>query len=75
MELRTRFTVAGSQQRLRFLMLVEILHTVRISIRSHFLATEPFLSAHSRRFNARRNDIDRVRDGLRVAKEGCPCDP
>ena len=25
------------------LMLVEILHTVRISIRSHFLVTEPFL--------------------------------
>jgi len=27
------------------------------------------LSAHNRRFNARRNDIDRVRDGLRVASE------
>ena len=27
------------------------------------------LSAHSRRFNARRNDIDRVRDGIRVAGE------
>jgi hypothetical protein len=27
------------------------------------------LSAHNRRFNARRNDIDRVRDGLRVAAE------
>lgn len=27
------------------------------------------LSAHNRRFNARRNDVDRVRDGLRVASE------
>jgi hypothetical protein len=27
------------------------------------------LSAHNRRFNARQNDIDRVRDGLRVAAE------
>ncbi len=27
------------------------------------------LSAHNRRFNACRNDIDRVRDGLRVASE------
>jgi len=27
------------------------------------------LSAHNRRFNARRDDIDRVRDGLRVAAE------
>jgi hypothetical protein len=27
------------------------------------------LSAHNRRFNARRNDIDRIRDGLRVAVE------
>lgn len=27
------------------------------------------LSAHNRRFNARREDIDRVRDGLRVASE------
>jgi hypothetical protein len=27
------------------------------------------LSAHNRRFNARRDDIDRVRDGLRVASE------
>jgi hypothetical protein len=27
------------------------------------------LSAHNRRFNARRDDIDRVRDGLRVAVE------
>jgi hypothetical protein len=27
------------------------------------------LSAHNRRFNARQNDIDRVRDGLRVASE------
>ncbi len=27
------------------------------------------LSAHNRRFNARANDIDRVRDGLRVAAE------
>jgi hypothetical protein len=27
------------------------------------------LSAHNRRFNARKNDIDRVRDGLRVACE------
>lgn len=27
------------------------------------------LSAHSRRFNARKNDIDRIRDGLRVAGE------
>jgi hypothetical protein len=31
------------EQLLVALMLVEILHTVRISIRSHFLATEPFL--------------------------------
>jgi len=30
-------------QLLVVLMLVEILHTVRISIRSHFLVTEPFL--------------------------------
>jgi hypothetical protein len=27
------------------------------------------LSAHNRRFNALRNDIDRVRDGLRIASE------
>jgi len=27
------------------------------------------LSAHNRRFNARKDDIDRVRDGLRVASE------
>jgi len=27
------------------------------------------LSAHNRRFNARQNDIDRVRDGLRIAAE------
>jgi hypothetical protein len=27
------------------------------------------LSAHNRRFNARKEDIDRVRDGLRVAVE------
>jgi hypothetical protein len=27
------------------------------------------LSAHNRRFNARRDDIDRIRDGLRVASE------
>ncbi len=27
------------------------------------------LSAHNRRFNARRDDIDRVRDGLRIAAE------
>lgn len=27
------------------------------------------LSAHNRRFNARKNDIDRIRDGLRVACE------
>jgi hypothetical protein len=27
------------------------------------------LSAHNRRFNAGRNDIDRVRDGIRVAAE------
>lgn len=27
------------------------------------------LSAHNRRFNARKNDIDRVRDGLRIAAE------
>jgi hypothetical protein len=27
------------------------------------------LSAHNRRFNARRDDIDRVRDGLRIATE------
>jgi hypothetical protein len=27
------------------------------------------LSAHNRRFNARRNDVDRVRDGLRIATE------
>ncbi len=30
-------------QLLVVLMLVEILHTVRISIRSHYLVTEPFL--------------------------------
>jgi hypothetical protein len=27
------------------------------------------LSAHNRRFNARKDDIDRIRDGLRVAVE------
>jgi len=27
------------------------------------------LSAHNRKFNAKRNDIDRIRDGLRVASE------
>ena len=27
------------------------------------------LSAHNRRFNARKEDIDRVRDGLRVIVE------
>jgi hypothetical protein len=27
------------------------------------------LSAHNRRYNARRDDLDRVRDGLRVAAE------
>jgi hypothetical protein len=27
------------------------------------------LSAHNRRFNARKDDVDRVRDGLRIAAE------
>ncbi|MGH9713175.1 MAG: phosphate-starvation-inducible PsiE family protein [Candidatus Acidiferrales bacterium] len=36
-------TLAVLNQLLVVLMLVEILHTVRISIRSHFLVTEPFL--------------------------------
>jgi len=44
----TRWTVAAQTLRvlnelLIVLMLVEILHTVRISIRSHVLVTEPFL--------------------------------
>jgi uncharacterized membrane protein (DUF373 family) len=44
----THWTVATEtlrvlDQLLMVLMLVEILHTVRISIRSHFLVTEPFL--------------------------------
>ncbi len=43
-----RWTIATEtlrvlDQLLVVLMLVEILHTVRISIRSHFLVTEPFL--------------------------------
>jgi len=36
-------TLLVLDQLLVVLMLVEILHTVRISIRSHFLVTEPFL--------------------------------
>jgi ABC-type anion transport system duplicated permease subunit len=36
-------TLRVLDQLLVVLMLVEILHTVRISIRSHFLVTEPFL--------------------------------
>ena len=36
-------TLAVLDQLLVVLMLVEILHTVRISIRSHYLVTEPFL--------------------------------
>lgn len=36
-------TLQVLDQLLVVLMLVEILHTVRISIRSHFLVTEPFL--------------------------------
>ncbi len=36
-------TLAVLNQLLIVLMLVEILHTVRVSIRSHFLVTEPFL--------------------------------
>ena len=36
-------TLRVLNQLLIVLMLVEILHTVRISIRSHFLVTEPFL--------------------------------
>ena len=36
-------TLGVLNQLLIVLMLVEILHTVRISIRSHFLVTEPFL--------------------------------
>jgi hypothetical protein len=36
-------TLRVLDQLLIVLMLVEILHTVRISIRSHFLVTEPFL--------------------------------
>jgi uncharacterized membrane protein (DUF373 family) len=36
-------TLGVLNQMLIVLMLVEILHTVRISIRSHFLVTEPFL--------------------------------
>jgi len=36
-------TLEVLDQLLVVLMLVEILHTVRISIRSHFLVTEPFL--------------------------------
>jgi hypothetical protein len=36
-------TLRVFNQLLVVLMLVEILHTVRISIRSHFLVTEPFL--------------------------------
>ena len=36
-------TLVVLDQLLVVLMLVEILHTVRISIRSHFLVTEPFL--------------------------------
>jgi len=36
-------TLKVLDQLLVVLMLVEILHTVRISIRSHFLVTEPFL--------------------------------
>jgi len=35
--------LAVLDQLLVVLMLVEILHTVRISIRSHYLVTEPFL--------------------------------
>jgi hypothetical protein len=43
-----RWTIAAEtlrvlDQLLVVLMLVEIMHTVRISIRSHFLVTEPFL--------------------------------
>ena len=38
-----RETLTVLNQLLIVLMLVEILHTVRISIRSHFLVTEPFL--------------------------------
>ena len=45
-----RWTIATPPETLRVLdqllvvlMLVEILHTVRISIRSHYLVTEPFL--------------------------------
>jgi uncharacterized membrane protein (DUF373 family) len=36
-------TLLVLDQLLVVLMLVEILHTVRISIRSHYLITEPFL--------------------------------
>jgi hypothetical protein len=36
-------TIGVLNQLLLVLMMVEILHTVRISIRSHFLVTEPFL--------------------------------
>src|ERR1700685_1583688 len=36
-------TLLVLDQLLVVLMLVEVLHTVRISIRSHFLVTEPFL--------------------------------
>jgi hypothetical protein len=36
-------TLLVLDQLLVVLMLVEILHTVRISIRSHYLVTEPFL--------------------------------
>jgi len=36
-------TLLVLDQLLVVLMLVEILHTVRISIHSHFLVTEPFL--------------------------------
>jgi hypothetical protein len=36
-------TLSVLDQLLVVLMLVEILHTVRISIHSHFLVTEPFL--------------------------------
>jgi uncharacterized membrane protein (DUF373 family) len=44
----SHWTIAGEtlrvlDQLLVVLMLVEILHTVRISIRSHYLVTEPFL--------------------------------
>jgi uncharacterized membrane protein (DUF373 family) len=44
----SHWTIAGEtlrvlDQLLVALMLVEILHTVRISIRSHYLVTEPFL--------------------------------